>query len=131
MTLEEQVLGAMKKLHDRDHSILGALLLYLHQHTQDRAERAAVVNHAFDAAMHLAMLVCKTEDRAEMKKEILGRLAQFDVSKMPSTKQLADENAIQGLFNEGMMRISSDKKFMSLLATLSAVGKPGVNDILH
>lgn len=132
MTQNDEVLAAMAELHDRDHSILGALLLYLHSRTRDQNGRAAVVNHAFDAAMYLAMATCNTEDRPELKRQIVKRMAETDISIYPPTQQLKDEGSIQGLFNEGMLRLSADKKLMSLLGSLSFAGsKPGVNDVLH
>lgn len=131
-SIHEEIHSAMRKYHDRNHGILGAMLVYLHAKTDDPAGRAALVNHAVDAAFNIAMMTCEVKDRAQLKQEIIRRVSELDETKYPSQEQLLKEDAINGLFRTGLMRMASDKELMTCLGALLLAGeKPDVNDKLH
>lgn len=130
--LENDVRAAMDKYNDRNHGILGAMLVYLHAKAEDSAGRAALINHAVVAAFNIAMLTCEPDQRSLLKREIIRMIAGLDETKYPSQEQLLKDDAINGLFREGLMRMASDEDLMSCLGALLLAGdKPGVNDKLH
>jgi DNA-directed RNA polymerase subunit L len=122
----------MERLQQRDHTIMGAIMVYLHAQTEDAAERAAVLNHAIDAVFNLAMMVCEEGEREVVQAELAKRILSMSTRAYPKRDEMISQGALNGLFRAGLANMSNDETLMNLLgAMLLAKAKPAVNDVMH
>lgn len=132
MTTAAEVTNAMIKLHTRDHTMLGAMLIYLHANTNGPAERAAVLNNAIDAVFNLAMLICPNESREAVREHLASRILSLDVGAYPQSGQDSNKQVLNQLFRAGLKTMVEDPQLMTLVSAMSiAKDQPAVNDIFH
>lgn len=132
MTAKSEVTEAMLRLHARDHSMLGCMLVYLHANTAGEAERAAVLNNALDAVFNFAMLLCDPSQRAAVQEQLAARILTCDTTIYPSLDELKSNTHLHELFRAGLSNMASDTNFMDLLgAMMIGTKETTVNDKLH
>jgi hypothetical protein len=131
MTIE-QIKEAMLSTHDRNHAILGAMLVYLHSTAADPFERVAVVNHALDAALNFAMMVTPSEQREDVRKQLIRRMSETNLSIYPEPKDLIEREAFNELFRTGLNVMVHEPMLMNMLGAMLAANAPSrVNDTVN